>query len=121
MIEIFKTNELFAHFLTDEEITGWVREYEFFPTRNWKVDFAFIEIKLAIEIEGGVFSGGRHVRGVGFTDDCVKYNELTMLGWRLLRFTSGHVDSGYALWMTCRALALEPPPLLKLEFEGIDD
>lgn len=119
MVKLFNPEEEFAHILADEEITGWVREYEFYPTRNWKVDFAFVDLKIAIEIEGGVFSGGRHVRGVGFTKDCEKYNELSLMGWCLLRFTSAHMDSGYALWMVCRALGISRPPLLDLVYREV--
>jgi hypothetical protein len=63
------------------------REYIFHPTRNWRLDFAWPVQKVAVEIEGGVFSGGRHTRGTGFTEDCEKYNAATLHGWRLLRFT----------------------------------
>lgn len=65
-----------------------VREYQFHPDREWRFDFAFPLHKLAIELEGGVHSGGRHVRGTGYVNDLEKYNAATMLGWRLLRYES---------------------------------
>ena len=65
-----------------------IREYEFHPDRDWRFDFAFPDKLIAIELEGGVHSGGRHVRGTGYVNDLEKYNEAVMLGWRLLRYES---------------------------------
>lgn len=62
-------------------------EYRFHETRKWRFDFAFPRHKVAVEIEGGVWTKGRHTRGSGFVKDMEKYNEATRLGWRILRFT----------------------------------
>lgn len=67
------------------------REYVFHPTRRWRFDFAWVDIKLALEVEGGVFSNGRHSRGVGITNDCEKYNQAIILGWRVLRYTTKNI------------------------------
>lgn len=81
-----------------------VREYRFHPKRKWRFDAAFPELKLAIELEGGVWTRGRHTRGSGFTADCEKYNHAAVMGWRVLRFTGAMVKSGQALAMTEAAL-----------------
>jgi hypothetical protein len=60
-------------------------EFSFHPTRKWKFDFAFPDIMLALEIEGSVWNNGRHTRGSGFIKDIDKYNEATMMGWKVLR------------------------------------
>ena len=62
-------------------------EHVFFPGRKWRIDFAIVALKIGIEIEGGVWSGGRHTRGNGFVDDMEKYNAAVTLGWVILRFT----------------------------------
>jgi very-short-patch-repair endonuclease len=62
-------------------------EYKFHPTRKWRFDLAIPDVKLAIEIEGGVYTKGRHTRGSGFIKDIEKYNEAAINGWTLLRFT----------------------------------
>jgi very-short-patch-repair endonuclease len=72
-------------------------EYAFHPTRRWRFDLAWPEIKLAAEIEGGVWVGGRHNTGSGYTEDCIKYNEAVLLGWRVLRFTPDMIQSGRAI------------------------
>lgn len=74
-----------------------VEEYRFEPSRRWRFDYAYPEIKVAIEIEGAVYAQGRHTRGRGFENDCRKYNHAALLGWRILRFSTGMVDSGEAL------------------------
>lgn len=83
---------------------GFVRELMFHPKRRWKFDFAWMTERIAVEVEGGVFSGGRHTRGAGFTADCEKYNEAALLGWAVLRVTGNQVKSGDALRLIERAL-----------------
>lgn len=72
------------------------REYRFCRGRRWRFDFAWPELKLALEIEGGTYSGGRHVRGDGFEADCKKYNTAELLGWTVLRVTGRMVRKGLA-------------------------
>ena len=62
-------------------------EYRFDDTRKWRIDYAIIDHKIAIEVEGGAWTRGRHTRGAGFIADMDKYNELTRHGWRLIRVT----------------------------------
>lgn len=60
-------------------------EHRFHPKRRWRFDVAFPALKVAVEIEGGVYTGGRHTRGSGFIKDCEKYNEASALGWTVVR------------------------------------
>jgi very-short-patch-repair endonuclease len=62
-------------------------EHRFSPTRRWRFDFAHVESKTAIEVEGGTWSGGRHTRGSGYSKDCEKYNAATLAGWSVFRLT----------------------------------
>ena len=72
-------------------------EYVFHPKRKWRFDFAFIDKKIAVEIDGGIWNSGRHSRGRGIISDCDKYNSAIELGWRILRFTHNHIKSGEAI------------------------
>lgn len=80
-------------------------EYRFEPSRRWKFDFAITEVKLAVEIEGGIspfarfhpeWKTMRHQTGKGAADDCEKYATAVASGWTLFRFTTGMVKNGSA-------------------------
>jgi very-short-patch-repair endonuclease len=71
------------------------REYQFKPDRKWRADFAHLPSRTLIEVEGGIWSNGRHVRGHGYTNDCIKYNAAVMAGWRVLRLTSDMLQPDY--------------------------
>lgn len=64
-----------------------VTEHVFHLRRKWRFDYAHPASKVAIEIEGGIWSGGRHTRGKGYQEDCQKYNAAALLGWRVFRLT----------------------------------
>lgn len=74
-----------------------VREYRFHPTRRWRMDFAWPDLKLAAEVQGGIWTRGRHSRGKGMEADMEKHNEAMLLGWDVLLFSGGMIDSGQAV------------------------
>ena len=63
-------------------------EYKFHPTRRWRFDYAIPEMKVAVEYEGILSSKARHTSVTGFTNDCEKYNQAALLGWKVLRYTA---------------------------------
>lgn len=63
-----------------------IPEHRFHPERKWRFDFIF-KPNIALEVEGGIWNGGRHSRGSGFKADMEKYNSATVMGWRILRVT----------------------------------
>lgn len=81
--------EIFEDFLFEN---GFVKEYKFHNKRKWRFDYANPEQMIAIELEGGVWNYGRHVRGVGYIKDLEKYNTAISMGWRLFRFTYEHLN-----------------------------
>lgn len=64
-----------------------MKEYLFHDVRKWRFDYAFPLYRIALEVEGGVYSSGRHIRPTGFLGDIEKYNTAAVLGWRVLRTT----------------------------------
>lgn len=78
-------------------------EFRFHPTRRWRFDFLFPG-NLALEVEGGIWNNGAHVRGAHFLSDCAKYNEAALMGYTVLRVSTQQVDSGEVFELLARAL-----------------
>lgn len=76
------------------------REYCFHLTRKWRIDFAWPDRKLAVEIESSV-----HRIKSRFAGDLDKYNALSRANWRLFRFTAKMVESGEAINTVLEVLA----------------
>lgn len=77
------------------------REYLFIPGRRFRFDFAWPDKMLALEVEGGVHIGGRHLRPAGYTSDCFKYTEAALRGWTVMRATPSQVRDGtLADWLS---------------------
>jgi hypothetical protein len=75
-----------------------IQEFRFHPVRKWRFDFCWPDDSmLAVEVEGGTFSGGRHTRGRGYENDAIKYDEAMRLGWKVYRCTGDMVRSGRAV------------------------
>ncbi len=85
-------------------------EYQFHPTRKWRIDYFFEHngYQVALEVEGGTWgtpvkcnhcnqmvktkngkavmqSTSRHTSGAGFQGDIEKYNTLSLMGIYILR------------------------------------
>lgn len=65
--------------------------------RQWRFDFAIPSMKIAFEVEGGIWTGGRHINPAGFEGDCVKYNMATLQGWRVFRIPPKFINDDYLL------------------------
>ena len=79
-------------------------EYRFAPPRKWRFDFSWPAVKVALEVEGGVFVAGRHSRGSGMVKDMEKYNAATLAGWRVFRVTPTQVADGSAVTLIEQAI-----------------
>lgn len=65
------------------------REHFFIDSRDWRLDFAWSEIKLAIEVQGA----GRHNQLAGQRGDMEKINAAIELGWRVLYYPAASVKT----------------------------
>jgi hypothetical protein len=84
-----KTALLFTRLCSALNVPEPIAEFRFHPTRRWRIDFYFEANgrKVGLEVEGGVWTNGRHTRGKGFIKDIEKYNTMSEMGIVLLRVT----------------------------------
>jgi len=71
-----------------------VFEHTFCKGRRWRFDAAWLHERVAIEVEGGIFTNGRHIRSSGFLRDMAKYNAAALLGWTVLRYSPQQIATG---------------------------
>ena len=77
---------------------GWVAEHRFAPPRRWRFDFANPALKLALEIQGGIWTSGRHSRGgKAQLAEMEKLNAAARYRWLVLFFSPDQVQNGTAL------------------------
>lgn len=90
--------ETLALHIRAEKLPPPKREFKFHGIRDWRFDFAWPDLMLAVEVDGGTrFGKSRHTRHEGFQEDCVKKNTAQLTGWKVLTFTTQMVNSGAAI------------------------
>lgn len=72
------------------------REVRFTAPRWFRADF-WVSPDILVEVEGGTWIAGRHVRGKGFEDGCEKQALAVIAGFRYLRCTTEQVEDGTCL------------------------
>ena len=99
----------FSTLLKTFGICGYVIEHTFHPKRKWRFDYAFLNEKVAVEVDGGQWKafGGRHSRDA----DRHKINSATVLGWRVLRFSPEMLkkDGVGCIITLCDSLGIKNP------------
>ena len=103
-------SDMVQHLLTRIIQTGLPEptlEYVFAKPRKFRFDICWPERRVAVEVDGGTWTGGRHVSGAGYERDCVKINAATERGWSVYRYTSGMVKSDEAITQLERVLVRE--------------
>lgn len=99
------------------------KEHRFHPERMWRFDYAWVEKKIAVEIDGGSFGrvvvchqckqpvkrflksggimlireGSGHNTGPALNRDHEKFNEAVKLGWRVYHFTPERIKDHSAI------------------------
>ena len=68
---------------------GWLQEFRFNSIRKFKFDYAHLKLKIAVEIEGGIYQGTGHAKIGRYLSDMEKYNDAQIRGWIVLRFAHG--------------------------------
>ena len=86
------------------------REHRFAQLRHkrqWRFDIAFPDIRVGVEVQGGVYVQGRHTRGAGVEADYEKFGAALELGWCVVLCTPRQVKSGQALRWVEAAIRLQ--------------
>jgi hypothetical protein len=83
-------------------------QHRFVTGRQYRFDRCWTEQKVAAEVQGGIWSGGRHARGSGIAAECVKLSIAAALGWRVLPLTDDMIESGQAIELIRQALEIAP-------------
>lgn len=88
-----------------------VCEYKFHATRLWRFDFCWPDQMVACEYQGinwkpkkGQDNNSGHQSIDGLRNDCEKFTEASLSGWRLILITAETVNSGKAVEWVRRAL-----------------
>lgn len=95
----------FINFVKQQLGIDLVPEFRFDKVRKWRFDYAIPECMIAIEKEGGVWSGGRHTRGKGYINDMEKYTACALQGWILIRRTPDQMLTEETLSLIRKALS----------------
>lgn len=100
-----KGNEaIFYALLKRAKLPRPVPEFKFHPTRKHRMDYAWPEHRLALEVEGGVWTGGKHGRGSGIVKDMEKSSLAAEEGWRMIRVTPAKLCSEATITYITNAL-----------------
>ena len=62
--------------------------------RRWRSDIAFPAVRVAIEIDGGLWSYGRHNRAASMLADMEKGNAYSARGWLVFHTPWEWIDGG---------------------------
>ena len=83
------------------------REVKFSPGRRYRLDFVLkrpLRITagvasrgLAVEVDGGLWNNGRHIRPAGVMEDMRKLNLAAKEGYIVLRYATDMIKSGEAI------------------------
>jgi very-short-patch-repair endonuclease len=83
------------------------REYRAIKGRMFRFDFAWLEQRLLVEVNGGTYTKGAHSTGQGIARDYEKANLAVLQGWRVLSFDGKAVKDGTAVEVISKALEVE--------------
>ena len=84
-----------------------IREYQAIKGRKFRFDFAWLEQRLLVEVNGGTYTKGAHSTGRGIARDYEKANLAVLQGWRVLSFDGKSVKDGTAVEVIRQALEAE--------------
>lgn len=80
-------------------LPAFVRQLAFIPGRKFTADFAWPELRLVVEVQGGIWrrGGGAHSHPTAILRDIEKSQLAVINGWSVFPVTTDEVTSGHAL------------------------
>lgn len=90
-----RSEELLLLHMRADKLPMPTREFQFHEVRKWRFDFSWPELKLAVEVQGGV-----HMIRDRFHRDIQKRAHAIMAGWTVLEVDPESIRSGEAIaWL----------------------
>lgn len=74
-----------------------IHHHKFMDSRKFEFDFAFPDLKLAIEVQGGIWITSGHTKGKGIKQDHDKNQNACALGWQILYCCPDDIKKGVAI------------------------
>jgi hypothetical protein len=79
-------------------LPAYHRDYRGIEGRQFQFDFAWPHERVAVEVMGGIWTGGRHTRGEGYGRDCEKLNLAQAEGWIVFYLTEPMMRDEHRRW-----------------------
>lgn len=79
--------DAYLQILRRETGLEWVQELRFHPPRRWRFDYACEALRIAVEVNGGNFVGGRHSNPVALGKEYEKMGQAVADGWSVITCT----------------------------------
>ena len=96
-------------------------EVRFHATRRWRFDWGWKDQRVALEIDGGVWSGGAHGRGTGIVRDQEKHNYAACMGWIVIRCVPRDLHSAATFAFRKEARKVNAARRITPEYVGGED
>ena len=75
-------------------------QFRAIPSRRFRWDMAWTDHRLLLEVQGGVWTAGKHGRGSGILKDHEKLNLASAHGFRTIQVSATTIRNGLAvLWI----------------------
>jgi hypothetical protein len=78
----------------DQNWPAPLAEHRFNAERRWRFDLAWPGQWVAVEVQGGLFTQGRHTRGAALCREMEKLNDAQIRGWIVLLIQPKDITNG---------------------------